>query len=295
MAVGPSPDLERTYVAERVIDAGGAIVHPGFVDCHIHVSLHLTRGVFPDTYSWEDAVGFYTDFWNAVDDEDEYAGSLLGCLEMVCNGTTCFLEAGTVLSPDSTAAAAEEVGLRAVLGDPLLWDAGGFSSDAPVVKRAPPSTERALNDLGEQLKRNADPDALVRGHVAVVGMGSASDELERAAKECADAHAVILNQHQSYAALDTREDDTRFGRHPLVHLSELGILGGNCTFAHMNIIREDELAPVVESGMSIAWCPVASMMFGVGGTLDGRHMVFIATALTSRSDRIPRTGAGGSM
>jgi 5-methylthioadenosine/S-adenosylhomocysteine deaminase len=39
----------------------------------------------------------------------------------------------------------------------------------------------------------------------------------------------------------------------------------------MNILREDEIEPIVRSGMSIAWCPGASMMWGVGGAFHGRH------------------------
>jgi len=40
----------------------------------------------------------------------------------------------------------------------------------------------------------------------------------------------------------------------------------------MNILREDEVEPIVRSGMSIAWCPGASMMWAVGGTIHGRHV-----------------------
>ena len=271
-AIGASAEMESRFEAGRVIDAGGALVHPGFVECHLHVSLHISRGAFAESTSWEEAVEFYVDFWNAVDDEDEHAASLLACLEMARNGTTCFMEAGTVLEPACAAEASQATGMRTLLADPILWDAAGFSGDAPVVRRAPADTDRALGLLGGQLTRNRDPDALVRGHVALVGMGSASDELTRAAKACADANGVVLNQHQSYASLDVADDDRRHGRHPLVHYADIGVLGPNCTFAHMNILRDDEIAPVIDSGMSIAWCPVASMMFGVGGTLRGRHL-----------------------
>ena len=87
-AIGPSDEIEQRFEADRVIEAGGALVHPGFVECHLHVSLHVSRGAFSESTSWEDAVDFYVDFWNAVDDEDEHAASLLACLEMVRNGTT---------------------------------------------------------------------------------------------------------------------------------------------------------------------------------------------------------------
>lgn len=211
---------------------------------------------------------------NSMEAEDEEATSRLACLEMVRNGTTCFMEPGTVFEPDAAAEAAEAVGIRGSLADPYLWDLGGISRGQPSFTRAPPDTKRALRVLGAQLKRNADPNALVKGHVAIYGIGSCSDELTLAAKECADENGVILNQHQSYNELDVSVSDQLHGQHPLVHYAEIGVLARNCNFVHMNIVREDELRPVVESGMSITWCPSASMLQGVGATFRGRHLEF---------------------
>jgi cytosine/adenosine deaminase-related metal-dependent hydrolase len=70
---------------------------------------------------------------------------------------------------------------------------------------------------------------------------------------------------------DTAIDDRRHGRHPLVHYSDIGLLDSNSTFAHMNVIRGDEVSPISGSGMSVVWCPTASMIYGVGGTVRGRH------------------------
>ena len=41
------------------------------------------------------------------------------------------------------------------------------------------------------------------------------------------------------------------------------MLGTNCTFAHMNAIRDDETQHVVDSGMTIAWVPGNYMFYGV--------------------------------
>lgn len=274
VAVGPTSEVLSRYSARRILDAGGAVVHPGFVECHSHLTLHLARGGFGDTISYRDVEpDFFVPYLNALEDEDEHAAATLACLEMVGNGTTCFLEAGTALSPAAVAEAAEQVGMRGLVADPFLWDvndnADGYNALA--IDRAPADTKRSLDLLGRELRRNRDPDALVGGHIAVQGMGSASDELERAAKAAADAGRTVLNQHQSYYQVDAETDDRRHGCHALVHLEDIGVLGQNCVFAHMNIIRADEVAPVIDSGMSIAWCPAGSMIWGVGGTQRGRH------------------------
>src|SRR5262249_15516734 len=150
---------------------------------------------------------------------DEHTSALLACLEMARNGTTCFMEAGSALEPDTVAAAAERIGIRALVADTLLWDIASWPG-ATGIKRAPVDRHRVLRLLGVQLRRNQQKDCLVRGHVALYGVGTASDELTLAAKECADRNGVTLNQHQSYARSDTDFDDARFDKHPLVHYAE---------------------------------------------------------------------------
>ena len=96
---------------------------------------------------------------------------------------------------------------------------------ADEIERAPATLERCLDALGGELRRNADPDALVRGHVGLYGMSTFTDELALAAKRCADENGVVLTLHQNFEPADTEADDKRFGRPAVEHLNELGILG----------------------------------------------------------------------
>src|SRR5690606_15564620 len=43
------------------------------------------------------------------------------------------------------------------------------------------------------------------------------------------------------------------------------------TMAHVNHVTETEFRALVESGASVAWAPAASMMWGHGSTIEGRH------------------------
>lgn len=290
LAVGPDSEIAAAYDAGREIDAQGAPVHPGFVECHLHASFHLFRSVLPDQLVESDSFDtFEGHFYNTVTDEEEYLSVLLASMEMVRNGATCFLEAGTILTPEMGARAAEEVGVRAILGDAFIWDQPqGFAqgkigqdegcatcaSHAQLhteLARAPKTRAEALATLGAQVRRNADPDALVRGHVAVLGLGTASEDLMMEAKACADAASVTLNIHQSYSPADTEADRQRFGKDPLVHLHETGFLDRNVTFGHANYLTDAECEALLDRGASIAWAPAASMMWGHGSMLHGRH------------------------
>ena len=48
VAVGPESEVLQRYRARRGIDARGAVVHPGFVDGHYHIGVHLSRGALSD-------------------------------------------------------------------------------------------------------------------------------------------------------------------------------------------------------------------------------------------------------
>src|SRR5262250_2980311 len=94
--------------ADRVIDARHLVVAPGFVNGHMHISYaHAVRGIFPDD------VGSPLDsvfkLQMAMTEEEEYLTSLLGIVELVKNGTVCFLDPGSTKFPDA--------GIRVILGD----------------------------------------------------------------------------------------------------------------------------------------------------------------------------------
>jgi 5-methylthioadenosine/S-adenosylhomocysteine deaminase len=189
---------------------------------------------------------------------------------MARNGFTAYLEVGTAFEPDAVGAAAEEVGIRVSLGDPFLWDEADAEGMSIQIPRAPADRKRAEKLLGQQLKRNRNADSLVRGHVALYGIGSASDELSLAAKKLADANDVVLTQHQNFTEEDAAHDRKRFGKNPLVHYQEIGFLGRNCTFTHMNVLQDDEAKAVVESGLSIVWQPGNYMYYAIGDQMRSR-------------------------
>lgn len=282
--IGPEREVLARYSAAQSIDAGGAPVHPGLIECHLHASFHTYRSVISDHIP-EDEVFDQIErvFYNTVNDDEEYFGVLLAAIEMVRNGTTCFLEAGTILEPDAGAKAAERVGIRAILSDAFIWDRpaglaqGKETPDqGPVrvkgaIERAPTNLEESLATLGQQVKRNSNPDALVTGHIAVLGLGTASEELLLEAKRQADAAGVVLNMHHAYSPADTAADFVKYGKDPLLHLEEIGVLDRNLTMGHANHLTDAESEALIRTGASIAWAPAASMMWGHGSTQHGRH------------------------
>ena len=48
VGVGDDKTIASRHQAARTIDAKGAPVHPGLVECHLHASFQTYRGVLPD-------------------------------------------------------------------------------------------------------------------------------------------------------------------------------------------------------------------------------------------------------
>ncbi|MEM4526050.1 MAG: amidohydrolase family protein, partial [Methanothermobacter sp.] len=104
--------------ADKVINAQGKLLIPGFVNTHTHLSMTLFRGV-ADDLKLETWLNDY--IWPLeahLNGEYCYAGALLGCVEMIKSGTTTFNDMYFYM--DHVAEAVKETGLRAVISHGMI-------------------------------------------------------------------------------------------------------------------------------------------------------------------------------
>lgn len=263
--IGPSADLEARFPAAETIDAAGAIVHPGFVDAHAHLSQHLGRSTIPDRWPEAREHDQWLPYWLNLTEADDHLSSLLGALEMARNGTTTFCDLGGRHRAELNAGAAAAVGLRGLVSE-ICWD-------------RPPHPDVGTGDTAECLRRlerqlvalPRDGGARVFAGVGLPGMGTASDELLVGAMALARQHGVVCYFHQSFADADVSAYLAQTGGSSAVaHLAELGILGPDLTLIHMVHAEEDEVALLSETGTNVVHCPAASIRSAVGASRFGR-------------------------
>src|SRR5262249_43074993 len=168
-------EVRLAWRGETEIDARRSLVHPGFIDAHYHTHLHLTRGILGDRPRTDGMAGppLFRGWSELLSEEDEHASARAAAAEMLRHGYTAFMEPGTAFTPDAVAEAAATVGIRACLADPHLRDVDD-SPAGPALARVDGGRDRALRLMGEQVRRNRDPDALVTGHIAIYGIGTGS-------------------------------------------------------------------------------------------------------------------------
>ncbi|MCY3749391.1 MAG: amidohydrolase family protein [Chloroflexi bacterium] len=271
VAVGRSCDLRKRFDARLTVDAGGGIVHPGFIDAHNHIVHTSCRGVFGSIHDTGSSPINFADWKAGVTEADEAAATALACVEMLRCGFTMFIEPGSLFSTVAAAAAIERVGLRALVAPTYLWDRRECFDAMPALEsqslmaRAPIDRARCLEQLDAELHRNDDPNALVRGYVFVYGVGTGSPELLQAAHACARGYNVPLHLHAGYVPEEAEIYRALNGASQLVHLNELGVLDERTVVVHANALDDAEEAAVRESGCQIVWCPTAFFSLGIGG------------------------------
>ncbi len=261
-AIGPDRELSSSVEPSQELDVHGAVVHPGFVDAHAHTGLDLIRGLMGDNSANWAAVE--NPFWASMSRDDEYLGAQLACMEMVANGTTLYCDTGSSFALDATVEAIQAVGMRGIPGH-YIADQGDEIQGQTM------PTAKCLERLEEQVERYPfRSGATVRCAVTLSGMTSVSDELLAGAKALAERRGVPMIMHQSWSEEEVAHAQAQFGKRPVEHLGDVGVLGSNLTLIHMIHLDQREVELVARSGTRVVHCPAASIRRAMGAIRVGR-------------------------
>jgi 5-methylthioadenosine/S-adenosylhomocysteine deaminase len=261
--------------ADRVVDARYAVVTPGFVNNHMHISYaHPVRGIFPDDLDPTVYLAHVFALQRAMSEEDEYATSLLAITELLKGGTTCFLDPGSTKFLDVCLRAYAESGCRIVVGDQVVDRPNPLhlpvSSTADAVKRMETAVDAYDGRLDGRVRAWAMPfDALY-----------CSDELLRAAKALADRRGVGMTLHQANRPGAVRFYRERHGMRPVEYLDRLGVLGRNVLLAHVIDVDDLELDAIARTGTNTVMAPPAALKMGSRMTATAKLPEMVARGIT---------------
>jgi cytosine/adenosine deaminase-related metal-dependent hydrolase len=287
--VGPAATVRPPRTPDRVIDGRRRLVAPGFVDTHVHLTEHLSRGLMLDDVP---VVRYLPDWllplYSTVTPEEEQAAAQLACVEMIRTGTTTFCEAGTLFDVGAVADAVEQVGMRAILGR-WTWDLAGAGDGAGAGDRhgqrgrMRQTTDEALALNEEMLgKINGRGDGRIAAWPLLLGFGTCSEALMRGAHALAERHGVGWGMMQSALHPSRPSRDTI----SLARLDGLGLLGPATKLAHMVYVDDADIALLARRGVTIAHCPTAGLKHTKGLAAHGRfpEMVDAGVCVTLGGD-----------
>jgi 5-methylthioadenosine/S-adenosylhomocysteine deaminase len=279
VAIGKREALQREVKAKVTIDGRRFVMTPGFIDGHIHITGDpLTRGFIrgaPGESFDERLMRWVIPLFRAQTPEDERISAQCAALAMMRSGTTCFAEAGTVTHLDAVMEGLAETGIRGRVGE---WVEG-----------------RAYDPAADQAKMSADAIAVLESEIArypdkgdtrlaawpiLVGHSTNSDDVWRAAKALADDHGLKVSAHMSAHPSDAEWYLEHYGRRPIEHLADLGVLGETLALTHLAHLDHSELDLLVQSGTNAIHCPTAALQGAFGVTQGGLFPEMLARGLT---------------
>ena len=238
--------------AETKLNAEGKVAIPGLINCHTHVPMTLFRGIAEDQKldSW-----LKETIWPLeakLKTGDIYAGALLGCLEMIKSGTTCF--ADMYFHEDMVAKAVEKSGLRAVLAEGII----GINEKTLGEKMLKASANFAKTFHGHA---NGRVTTLLGPHSAY----SCSSELLVKVREKAYEIGSGVHTHLAESKKMFCKVQKEHGCSEVEFLDRIGFLKGHTLVAHCIHLSDKDRHVLAQRNINVAYVPVANMKLGLGG------------------------------
>jgi cytosine/adenosine deaminase-related metal-dependent hydrolase len=267
VAVGKTAEVEARFTAREVMDGRRFVAAPGFVNSHVHVTGEpLTRGFVPDDTGWYDNVfNWLIPLYQSQTEEDERLAAQLAAAEMLRNGVTTFIEAGTIRHLDAAVDGLRQIGIR---GRVAQW--AQDRAFAPEEDQAA-MTASAIGVMQREMERfGGDSNALIAAWPNMVGHMTGTDALWREAAALAKAYGAGVSAHMSPVEADPDWYVANTGRRPIQHLAELGVLGPNLCLTHMIHLDDSEVELLAQSGTNVSHCPMSALKGAYGVTGHGK-------------------------
>lgn len=237
--------------AKRTLNGQGKMASPGLVNCHTHAAMTLFRGVAEDKPFdkwWRETI------WpleQKLKRSHVYDGALLGCLEMIKSGTTCF--ADMYFHEDAVAEAVNKSGLRAVLA-PGIIEAG--------------SSKMGRKMLQEAIKIAREYHGCADGRINIrLGPHTASTcspELLKEVRKAAFKLKIGLHIHLAESKSMAEAERKNFGLTEVELLEKVDLLKPDVLAAHCIHLSKKDMQILKRHDVKVAYNPVANMKLASG-------------------------------
>lgn len=252
IALGSKDELRDKFTSQNIIDGTKTLIMPGLINSHTHAAMTCFRGIADDMnlMDWLNHYIFPAEARN-VDPELAYWGSLLACAEMIKSGTTSFCD--MYIFEDETARAAQEAGMRCLLGE-VLFDFPSPNYQTP---------QAGLAYTRKLLERWAG-DPLIRIAVEPHALYTCSRPLLVEAKKLADEFEAPLALHLLENAAEKRHLQEQLGQGAIPYLQELGCLNERLIAFHGVYLDEEDMRTFGDQGCKVVYNPQSNMKLASG-------------------------------
>lgn len=242
---------ENPIRTRKQIDARGGLILPGLINSHTHAAMTLFRGLADDLPLMQWLNNYVFPVEGKMDGGFVRVGTLLACAEMIMSGTTTFCD--MYLFEEEVAQAARESGMRCVVGE-VLYDF--------------PSPNYGLLENGfaytEALIERWKGDPLVSIAVEPHSLFTCGVDLLKRANDIALRSGVPLIIHVGETQTEIQEIQSRYGKRPVEHLRDLGLLGPHLIADHCVYVDQGEIELLAQHRVSVVHNPESNMKLASG-------------------------------
>ena len=241
--------IEAEYT--KVIDCKGRTVMPGFVNAHNHLAMTMFRNYADDMKLMDWLFSKIFPLEDKQTDESVYWGSLLAMVEMIKSGTTTF--ADMYFFMESTARAAAESGMRAVLSRGLQGESGEEEPDYRL-KESDELFQKFHNSYNGRIKVMLAPHSVYTCSEAYLRKVAAKS-LEQ---------EIPVQIHLSETKEEVNTCIEKFGRSPVKYLEGLGLLNDRTVAAHCVAVDDDDIGVLASRRVNVVHNPGSNMKLASG-------------------------------
>ncbi len=255
-SIGPEP----TDTHDRIVEAGGALLMPGFVQTHIHLCQTLFRGYADDLKLMDWLRQRIWPMEAAHTPASLRAATRLACAELLRGGTTSILTMETVHDTEAVFETATEMGIRATIGK-CMMDAP--SPDAP--SRLREDTSRSIQEsvaLHRQWHDTAG--GRIRSAFAPRFAVSCSRELLEAVASLSGGELALVHTHASEQREEINIVRRDTGMSNIQYLADVGLATSRLCAAHCVWVDEHERALLASHDIKVLHCPGSNLKLGSG-------------------------------
>jgi cytosine/adenosine deaminase-related metal-dependent hydrolase len=245
--------------AERIVNAGGGYLLPGFIQTHVHLCQTLFRGYADDLPLLEWLRQRIWPMEAAHTAASLAVAARLAAAELLLGGTTSVLTMETVHDTDAIFEALAPTGLRAVVGKCMM------DADSAVPPRLLEQTSRSIDEsLAIAARWDRHANGRLRAAFAPRFAVSCSRELLEAVATLSAERGLLVHTHASENRDEVSLVRSRTGQANVAYLADVGLASSRLCLAHCVWVDDSEQDLLTRHRVKVLHCPGSNLKLASG-------------------------------